>query len=104
MGLHEFRPPTAFGGVTPAYIYRDDLAWLAAEAAEASRWMSRPERPVYVDAADVLHALAEAHRGQGRLPLAVHGARGDGYRGHLLPRRGWPSGSPWGRYRWVKDS
>lgn len=97
MGLHEFRPPTAFGGVTPAYIYRDDLAWLAAEAAEASRWMSRPERPVHVDAADVLHALVEAHRGQGRLPLAVHGSSWGWVSRSSTTTRGWLSGSPWGR-------
>jgi len=83
MGLHEYRPPTAFGGVIPAYVYRDDLYWLAAEAAEASRWMSRPDRPVRVDAADILHALVEAQKAQGNLTLP-HGEP----RGARLPWEG----------------
>lgn len=69
MGLHEYRPPSAYGGITPSWIYRDDLRWLAQAAEETSRWLSANGREVHYDAADVIHELVETRRAQGSLLL-----------------------------------
>ena len=69
MGLHEYRPPSAHGGITQAWMYRDDLRWLAEMAVETSQWLSARGRQVHYDAADVLHELITARKNQGHLPL-----------------------------------
>jgi hypothetical protein len=73
MGMHEYRSPSAFGGVTPCYVYRNDLKWLCEQADEASAWMSKEGREVRYDAADVVHELVETQRIQGSLPLRPPG-------------------------------
>lgn len=69
MGMHEYRPPTAHGGIVTAWIYREDRDWLAKQAAEGSRWLSAQGRQVRMDLADALHELVESRRAQGNLPL-----------------------------------
>jgi len=73
MGLHEYRPPSAHGGITQAWVYRDDLRHLAQIAEETSRWLSAQGREVHYDAADALHEIVEAHRKQGTLALKPQG-------------------------------
>jgi len=64
MGWHEYRSTTALGGVVPGWLYRRDVAWLDAEARQASRWTGRAVRQE-----DVVHALVRARRLQGALGL-----------------------------------